>query len=238
MPRPPRFTYPRAVHHVTLRCNNREFLFDPGSFQAFLSVLQETRQRFPLSLFHYCLMTNHVHLLFRVGRADTLSAAMHWLSTTFVGRFNRANQRVGHLWQGRFRSTIVEDDAYLLRCMTYVDLNPVRAGLVAAPAEYPWTGHAALRAEDCGILDLHPLYLALGPSPEARYRAYMALVAEDAGREALPLADRYFVGTRRFVRRMQKRFGLDGPGSRVEWEGHGQGLASLRPKHGGSSEPD
>ncbi len=133
MPRPPRFTYPRAVHHVTLRCNNREFLFDPASFELFLVLLQETRRRFPLSLFHYCLMTNHVHSrphaprgdamsgtlrrplpqrggatlgrvrhiasrraaagmcwLLPVGCADTLSTAMHWLSTTFVGRFNRA----------------------------------------------------------------------------------------------------------------------------------------------------
>jgi putative transposase len=223
---------------VTLRCNSREFLFDPASFELFLSLLQETRRRFPLSLFHYCLMTNHVHLFLQVGLADTLSRAMHWLSTTFVGRFNRGRGRVGHLWQGRFRSTIVERDAYFLRCMTYVDLNPVRAGLVATPAEYPWSGHAALRAEDGGRLDLHPLYLALGADAASRYRAYLGLVAEDAGREAVPLAARYFIGSRRFVGRMAKKFGLAGPGSRVEWEEHGPGLVSLRPKHGGPSGPD
>jgi putative transposase len=163
---------------------------------------------------------------------------MHWLSTMFVGRFSRARRRVGHLWQGRFRSMIVEQDTYLLRCMTYVDLNPGRAGLAATPAEYRWSGHAALRAEDRERLDLHPLYLALGPDAESRYRAYMRLVAEDAAREAVPLAGQYFVGSRRFVGRMAKRFGLAGPGSRVEWEEHGPGLVSLRPKHGGPSEPD
>ncbi len=109
---------------------------------------------------------------------------------------------------------------------------------MATPAEYPWSGHAALRAEDRERLDLHPLYLERGPDAQSRYRAYMGMVAEDAGREALPLAGRHFVGSRRFVGRMAKRFGLDGPGSRVEWEEHGPALVSLRPKHGGFSEPD
>jgi len=117
-------------------------------------------------------------------------------------------------------------------------LNPVRAGLVAAPAEYAWSGHAALRAEDRGCLDLHPLYLGLGADAASRYRAYMGLVAQDAAREAVPLVGRYFVGSRRFVRRMAKKFGLAGPGSRVEWERHGPGLVSLRPKHCGPAEPD
>ena len=97
---------------------------------------------------------------------------------------------------------------------------------------------AALRAEDRERLDLHPLYLALGPDAESRYRAYMGLVAEDAAREPVPLVGRYFVGSRRFVGRMAKKFGLAGPGSRVEWEEHGPALVSLRPKHGGPSEPD
>jgi putative transposase len=226
------------MHHVTLRCNNREFLFDPASFELFRELLAETRRRFPLSLFHYALLTNHVHLCLQVGLADTLSRAMHWLSTTFIGRFNRERGRVGHLWQGRFRSTLVEQETYFLRCMTYVDLNPVRAGLVTTPAEYPWSGHAALRAEDTEQLDLHPLYLELGPDPASRYRAYTALVAEDAARDALPLATRHCVGSRRFVGRMAKRFGLAEPGSRVEWQEHGRGIVSLCPKHGGPAEPN
>ena len=208
MPRPPRFTCPHAVHHVTLRCNNRERLSEAASFERLVWLLQETRRRSPLSLFHYCLMTN------------------------------RARGRVGRLWQGRFRSTLVGRDTCSLRCMTYVDLNPVRAGIVATPAEYPWSGHAALRAEDCERLDLHPLYLSLAPDAESRYEAYMALVAEDAGREAVALAGRYFVGSRRFVGRMAKKFGLGGPGSRVAWEEHGPRVFSLRPQHGGPPEPD
>ena len=84
MPRPLRFSYAHAVHHVTMRCNNREFLFSVPSFELYLDILQEARARFPLRLYNYCLMTNHVHLLFKVGRGDTLSEAMHWISSTFA----------------------------------------------------------------------------------------------------------------------------------------------------------
>ena len=86
MSRAPRFSYAHALHHVTLRCNNREFLFAEPSFELCCNTVAECRAKFPLHLFHYCLMTNHVHLLFQVGLADTLSRAMHWLSTNFSRR--------------------------------------------------------------------------------------------------------------------------------------------------------
>ena len=86
MPRPPRFTYPHAVHHVPLRCNNREFLFDSASFDLFLSLLPETRRRFPLSLFHYCLMTNHVHLFLQVAFAASATGLAPWFLQKASGR--------------------------------------------------------------------------------------------------------------------------------------------------------
>ena len=106
------------------------------------------------------------------------------------------------------------------------------------PGEHPWGGHEALRTEDGTRLDLHPLYLSLGEDWPSRRRVYQGLLAQDAGREAVPLAGRYFVGRRRFARRMERKLGLAGPGARVEWEEVGSGLVSVRPKHGGSSEPD
>jgi len=233
MPRAPRFSYPQAVHHVTLRCNNREFLFSERSFRLYLQILQEARAKFPLSLYNYCLMTNHVHLLFKVGREDTLSKAMHWISSSFVRRFNKASGRNGHLWEGRFRSTIVEQEVYFLRCMAYVDLNPVRAGMVPTPQDYVWSGHNALRAEDKGQIDLHPLYTEAASDAASRYRFYAGLLAEEAQREPIPLAREYFVGSPRFVRRMERRFGLDKEGSRIRRLTLGAGLVSMGPKHGG-----
>jgi putative transposase len=218
MPRPYRFTYPRALHHVTLRCNNREFLFTVPTFELFLELLQAARDRFPISLYNYCLMTNHVHLLFKVGGSDTLSTAMHWLSSRFSQRFNKMRGRKGHLWEGRFRSCIIEHNSYFFRCMAYLDLNPVRAGMVAGPLEYRWCGHRALRDENTDLLDLHPLYLAGGKTRAARYLSYTELLREEAGRPAVSLATKCFVGAPRFVSRMEKKFDLEGGGVSLERE--------------------
>jgi putative transposase len=170
--------------------------------------MQEARGRFPLSLFNYCLMTNHVHLLFKVGRHDTLSKAMHWISSTFSRRFNRQAERHGHLWEKRFRSTIIEEDRYFLRCMAYIDLNPVRAKMCVTPIEYRWCGHKALRDENYAELDFHGAYLEGATSATERYRTYMSVLEDEARRPPLSLADDYFVGTKSFVARMEKRFGL------------------------------
>mgnify|MGYP000017645454 FL=1 len=232
MSRPPRFTYAGALHHVTLRCNNREFLFSDASFERFLGVLQRARGKFPLALYHYCLMTNHVHLLFDVRRDDTLPKAMHWLGTTFAREFNRAEGRHGHLWEGRYRSTIIEDAAYFLRPMAYVDLNPVRAGMACVPADYPWSGHRALRDEDRERLAFHPLYVALGANASARFRAYGELLAAEAARPAASLATTHFVGTPRFVRRMEHRFGLDRPGASLVRRPLGLGVFASGPRLG------
>ena len=232
MPRAPRFSYPSALHHVTLRCNNREFLFEPPWFEVFIELVEQARARFPIWLYNYCVMTNHVHLLFKVGREDTLSKAMHWLSTTFVRRFNTSTGRSGHLWEGRFKSAIIERSSYFYRCMAYVDLNPVRAGIVATPPDYAWCAHRALRVEDAQVLDLHPLYLCLGDDAEGRYRRYREILAEEAARPAVSLARAYFVGTRRFVRRMQARFGLGRTSTRGGHEDLGSGVVCVRPRRG------
>ncbi|NQT87772.1 hypothetical protein HQ560_13470 [bacterium] len=92
--------------------------------------------------------------------------------------------------------------------MAYLDLNPVRAGIVESPEEYRWCGHDALRLENETILDMHPLYVELGPSPDSRYAAYQDLMAEEAARPAISLARAHFVGRKRFVERMLSRFGL------------------------------
>ena len=231
MSTPLRFSYENAHHHVTLRCNNREFLFTDSSFELFRSIFQEARHKFHLAIYNYCLMTNHVHLFFKVPSADTLSKAMHWIANTFSRRFNKASGRHGHLWEGRFRSTIVEAASYFFRCMAYLDMNPVRAGMVMRPLDYRWCGHRALRDEDPQELDLHPLYLEAGGDAVARYDFYMNLLKEEAARPPVSLAREYFVGTRRFLSKMVDRFGLS-EGSFIRRRALDSGLVCLGPKHG------
>jgi len=238
MPRPPRFSYAQALHHVTLRCNNREFLFADPWFADFAQLLQETRAKFRIKLFSYCVMTNHVHMVVQVPEEDTLSKAMHWLSTTFVRRFNRATGRCGHLWQGRFRSAIIEESSYFLRCLAYVDLNPVRAAMVSSPGAYPWCSHGALREKDPSVLDIGEPYLGLGADAAERYERYREFLAEEASRPPVSLAKAYFVGTPRFVGRMAARFGLAEGGRSLRRMQLGSGLMCVEPLHGRAQASD
>jgi len=208
MARPRRLTYRNALHHVTMRCNNKEFLFDKQSLQLFLDVLWESCKKFRLRFFNYCLMTNHVHLLFRVKADDVLSPFMHRLANVFAKRFNVIRGRKGHLWEARFRSTIVEAESYFLRCMAYIDLNPVRAGMVEKPGDYPWSGYRCLAKEDESFIRLHRAYLELGRGPKSRARKYSQLLEEELAREAYSLANVLVVGSRQFTSVVQKRFGI------------------------------
>lgn len=208
MGRSPRLTYRGALHHVTMRCNNKEFLFDEQAFRLFLELLSETSRQYAVPLHNYCLMTNHVHLLFTVNSEDTLSPFMHRLANVFAKRFNAIRQRKGHFWEGRFRSTIIEASACLLRCMAYIDLNPVRARIVSAPGDYRWCGHVDLLAEKRTLITPHKSYLALGPNRVARRSAYMKLLEDEAGRQAYSLAETLFFGRRRFTQKLMDRFGI------------------------------
>jgi len=208
MGRPLRMTYRGALHHVTMRCNNKEFLFDDITRANFLDVLIESCKKMNVSLHDFCLMTNHVHLLFTVKADDTLSRFMHRTANVFANRFNKRRERKGHLWEGRFASTIVEPSSFLLRCMAYIDLNPVRAGIVSQPNEYPWSGHRHIRQEDKSFIKLHPCYLNLAQTSKDRYKKYVAIISEELQRLPKTLADVVFVGTQSFGARMCKRFGI------------------------------
>jgi len=235
MGRSRRLTYRGALHHVTMRCNNKEFLFEEKTFRLFLELLRETCEQYGVPLYNYCLMTNHVHLLFRVKADDLLSQFMHRLANTFAKRFNVIRGRKGHLWEGRFRSTVVHASSYFLRCMAYIDLNPVRAGIVKEPGDYQWASYRHLAREDESFITLHRIYLGLGKDRRTRSRKYSKLLEEEMGREPYSLADVLFVGSPDFTRRAQKRFGIVDEQRRhlgtVELDG---GLRAIELRHGRS----
>ncbi|MFH1732895.1 MAG: transposase [Planctomycetota bacterium] len=208
MGRSRRLTYRGALHHVTMRCNNKEFLFEERSFLLFLDVLREARAKFSVHLFNYCLMTNHVHLLFDVPHDDVLPNFMHRVANTFSKRFNTMRQRKGHLWEGRYLSTLVEPQSYFLRCMAYLDLNPVRARMVARPGDYRWSAYRDIAAENESTVTLHKTYLELGNDRASRRRAYSKILEQESDRAPYSLARALFVGGGPFIVRMEKRFGI------------------------------
>jgi REP element-mobilizing transposase RayT len=142
MARPWRIQFENAVYHITTRGNNWQNIFlDDGDRVIFLKLLDRAITRFKLEVFAFSLMSNHYHLFLRTPEAN-LSPAMHWLNGTYTVYFNFKHKRIGHLFQGRFKSVLVLDDAHWLHLSMYVHLNPVRAGMVQDPARYKWSSFA------------------------------------------------------------------------------------------------
>jgi putative transposase len=175
MARPLRRDYTGAVHHVFVRGNARSAIaVDAADHERMLELLGRTTARFDLVCHAWCFLPNHAHLLV-TSRLGNLSRAMHWFGTCSALSFNRRHDRSGHLYQGRFGSKVVEDDAYLLELARYLPLNPVRAGLCGAPEDWPWSSHAATTgsAATQWFLDASLLIRSLGSVD-----AYVAWVEE------------------------------------------------------------
>jgi putative transposase len=143
MSRPLRIELPGAVYHITSRGNRREPIFaDDADRKGFLEMLGQAMDRFDSQVLAYCLMGNHYHLVL-FTRQGNLSRLMRHLNGTYTQMFNRRHALSGHLLQGRFKSILVDRDSYLLELCRYVELNPVRARMVSAPREWPWSSYLA-----------------------------------------------------------------------------------------------
>lgn len=178
MARLPRLTIPGYPHHIIQRGNNRQAIFaGEADYVSLLAMLEENARKHGVAIHGYVLMSNHFHLLATPESAESLPHMMQAVGRRYVRLFNQRQGRTGTLWEGRYRATLIQSDRYLLACMVYIDLNPVRAGLVADPAEYQWSSHAHYigRRYD-RVITPHPLYWNLGNTPFARDAAYAELV--------------------------------------------------------------
>lgn len=166
MPRQSRLVLPELPLHVVQRGNNRMKCFvDEADFRVYLALLREAIARYRCALHAYCLMGNHVHLLLTPGDIGGCAALMHRISQRYAYYFNHRHGRSGTLWEGRFRSCIVESSRYVLECHRYIELNPVRAGIVGHPAAYPWSSHAVTAGSFTdSLISIHPELAAIGPS--------------------------------------------------------------------------
>lgn len=144
MPRPLRPTKAGLVYHAVNRGNNRADVFaDEDDHEAFLAALAKTQERYPFRLFGYCLMTNHFHLLLRPERGQSISRVLQSLTVAHTWRHRKRHESVGHVWQGRFKSPVVQDDGHLLVVLRYIEANPLRAGVVTDLADYQWSSFQA-----------------------------------------------------------------------------------------------
>jgi putative transposase len=178
MARLPRLTVPGYPHHIIQRGNNRQPIFgDRADYELLLGLIDEHARKQQVAVHAYVLMSNHLHLLATPETVEGIPQLMQAVGRRYVRTFNLRHARTGTLWEGRYRSTLIQAERYLLACMVYLDLNPVRAGMVADPAEYPWSSyHHYVGRRNDRLETPHPLYWELGNTPFAREQAYEELV--------------------------------------------------------------
>lgn len=208
MSRPLRIDYQGAYYHITTRGVGRQnIFFEESDRQIFLEILKKLSKRWGLIIHGYCLMSNHYHLEVEVPEGN-LSRSMQWLNQVYAGHVNRTRDRVGHLFQGRFKSVLVEAETYLHVLTRYIHLNPVRAGIVKRPSEYKWSSYRIYLG-----LENRPVWLEVSKTLDKfgkfkkeqriRYKEYV----ED-GLGGSPLSEMSFgaiLGTKDFIERIRKK---------------------------------
>ena len=177
MPRRPRVVLPDIPLHLIQRGNNRQVCFVADEdYRFYLDSLKAFAVKTGCWIHAYVLMTNHVHLLVSADRSESPGALMKALGQRYVQYFNRTYRRSGTLWEGRYRSCLTQAEDYLLACQRYIELNPVRAGMVAHPADYPWSSYRAnAQGEEDALVTPHEIYLGLGATEARRLAAYREL---------------------------------------------------------------
>ena len=180
MARLPRITVAGYPHHVIQRGNDRQAIVrDDQDRQRLLDLWYEHVRTFKVAIHAYVIMDNHFHLLVTPETGEGLPQMMQAVGRAYVRYFNLRHQRSGTLWEGRYRSNLIESERYLLACMAYIDLNPVRAGMVTRPEDFRWSSHRHCigQASD-KLVTPHALFWALGNTPFAREAAYAELVGQ------------------------------------------------------------
>lgn len=177
MPRRARLSLAGIPWHIIQRGNNRSTcFFAEADYLFYLDRLQELAPRFDCAVHAYVLMTNHVHLLLTPAHENSAALLMKHLGQRYVQQINRRYGRSGTLWEGRFRSCLTQSERYVLACYRYIELNPVRAGMVGRPDEYRWTSyHANALGRADPLIAPHDEYLCLGREEASRREAYRAL---------------------------------------------------------------
>lgn len=212
MARLPRFNLPDQPQHVIVRGNNRSEIFCADEDHHFyLEKLKLACDKHACSIHAYVLMTNHLHLLVTPHEEHSLGKALQMLGRYYVQYFNYSYQRTGTLWEGRYKATVIDSETYLLTCMRYIELNPVRAGMVSHPSEYPWSSyrHNAVGKADA-LISPHMQYRRLGKTDEERQAAYRQLfrhhIPEASLSEIREATNKAWVlGNDRFKERIQKQ---------------------------------
>jgi putative transposase len=211
MPRSARLIPAEGIFHVITRGNNRmEVFHEDEDYGKYLEILQVIQSQHPFSLYHYCLMTNHVHLLLETKQGHPLSQIMKKLNLTYALYYKKKYRHMGHFWQDRFKSLLIEKDIYLLACGAYIELNPVKAGMTKDPGAYPYSSYSFYaRGESRDFLSPHPLYDEFGDTEvlkHANYKAFILSRLEDYDEFEKQILSKRAFGSEQFLKALEGTF--------------------------------
>ena len=208
MSRPWRIEYEGALYHLLSRGNEgREIFKDDIDRRFFLYLISEMSERFDMDIYAYVLMENHYHLLVKTHRAN-LKKAMHWFGTTYTQKYNWRHSRNGHLFQGRYKSIIVQNDAYMLRLSCYIHRNPLRAGIVKRLADYPWSSYLPYAYGHTAPMWLKTKMILSQFKNQNKHRKYREKVQTYAGEMKNlweDLQHGFLLGSNKFVEKIKER---------------------------------
>lgn len=180
MARLPRLVIPLQPHHIVQFGVDRQTIFrEPDDYSIFLNWLREAAKQYKVAIHAYVLMPSHLHILATPTDSEGLARMMQWVGRHYVPYFNRKYSRSGTLWQGRFKATVIDAATYLLMCSRYIEVNPVRSGIVMNPGDYAWSSYAHhIGARHDPLITDHAQYWALGNTPFERDAAYKHLAEQ------------------------------------------------------------
>jgi len=214
MPRRSRLRLPGYPMHVIQRGHNRSRCFASDNDRIlYLALLEELSVTEHCAVHAYVLMTNHVHLLVTPEEHDSLSELMRKLGQRYVQHYNKVQKRTGALWEGRFRSCLVDSKTYLLRCHRYIELNPVRARMVDRPSQYAWSSyHVNALGDSSRLIQPHPEYRALGRDPPQQRTAYRQIFKAEITNEEITAIRRacnsgFALGSKEFIAEIERLSG-------------------------------
>ncbi|MDD5729688.1 MAG: transposase [Candidatus Omnitrophica bacterium] len=204
MPRTRRIIPREAALHIMSRGNNKQCIFRCNRDKYYYkSLLKELKEENNISIFHYCIMDNHTHLIVWLDGTGNLSRFMKQLNLSYFNYYKKTYGCCGHIWQGRYKSSIIDTDSYLLQCGKYIELNPVRAGIVKYPNEYSFSSycHYAFGLADSIVSD-NPVYLGFSESSKLREKRYVEFVVDSEIMNSGYISSQIFIGSDLFVKKL------------------------------------
>ena len=211
MPRTKRVIPPNAALHIICRGNNRQNVFHNDNDKLkYYTLLRQWKDHNAVNILHYCLMENHVHLILFLNSLSKLSRFMKQVNLSYFHYYKKIYSYFGHLWQDRFKSNIIEADSHLLQCGKYIELNPVRAGIVKHPSEYRFSSYNFYaKGIPDSLLIQSPAYCGLSDSEESRQQQYVDFVVDRSIINSDLLEKKLYIGSQTFISKLQEYYQIN-----------------------------